>query len=52
MLNTVKEIQIMHSVTVYLSNFVLLVPQNVSANSYDIISGIITNCIRCALNKL
>jgi hypothetical protein len=29
----------MHSVTVYLSKFVLLVPQHVSANSYAIIRG-------------
>jgi hypothetical protein len=41
MLNTVKEIQLMHNVTVYLSTFVFLVPQHVSANSYAVIKGVL-----------
>jgi hypothetical protein len=34
----------------FILNLCLLVPQHVSANSYAIIRGVITNCIRCALN--
>jgi hypothetical protein len=50
MISIVKEIQLMHSVIVYLLTFVFYFPDMFRQIAMPSSGGIITNWIRCALN--